>query len=298
MMPEKFPHLFGEKELAACRLNCHARKMMGQTWGIRDDGAVIDASLFVILGLTASFLIWSTDPVYQLYGVTVGFTMTAHCTSVHVSYAICGYDKLGWNPAPYGIGYLFPVGTLFYITSLWRILDPVFPVDRFSSAPLLLGYVACLVCIHTYIQYRIVRNIPRLRATLHIHWAEREVFETNGRQFLAHADNALGFEPNYNLQEESAREMGTINWMPISAIVSFILIIYGVMWMALLGVGVHDISTLDSDPTALNIFSIKCTFIHLALFALGMLMLTAYVVGKHNENLVCNRATGYYITIL
>ena len=50
----------------------------------------------------------------------VGLVVTGHYASTHVTYAICGYEKLGYNPPPSGYGFLV-AGALFFVSGKARL---------------------------------------------------------------------------------------------------------------------------------------------------------------------------------
>ena len=60
---------------------------------------------------------------WQTYAVVVGLVVAGHYASTHVTYAICGYEKLGYNPPPSGYGFL-AVGALFFVTGKARLSEP------------------------------------------------------------------------------------------------------------------------------------------------------------------------------
>ena len=63
-----------------------------------------------------------------------------------------------------------------------------------------------LAVLHLNLMRRIVYRLPRLRATLMIHWLEREAFEENGRQFEETESYATGYKPDRRLKQASEEE--------------------------------------------------------------------------------------------
>ena len=88
----------------------------------------------------------------------------------------------GFNPPPVGSGYL-AVGATCFATGSYRALNPAaFSLNYIYAAPAIsLTAILVLVLQLTLIR-RVLYRLPRLRATLMIHWLEREAFEENGRQ--------------------------------------------------------------------------------------------------------------------
>ena len=160
---------------------------------------------------------------------------------------------------------------------------PLPPPSLFHNAALF------LVVLHLNLMRRIVHRLPRLRATLMIHWLEREAFEENGRRFGETDSYATGYQPDQRLKQASVEEFDKLAWVPRRVLLVLIGATYATALGSLLYCSTLGASEMAGVYLLLHLPLDPIVNIRAGVAMVGLLMVVAYFVGDANEDIILHK---------